>query len=78
VLDAWCARVGRDPEAITRSAGVAPTPGRYAEQVSSYATNAQALYDVGTRLFTIGLSGQRYGDLDKVRELVAWRDDVNR
>jgi probable F420-dependent oxidoreductase len=78
VLDEWCARVGRDPEAITRSAGVAPSPGRYAEQVASYSTNAQAFYDVGTRLFTIGLSGERYGDLDKVRELVAWRDDVNR
>jgi probable F420-dependent oxidoreductase len=77
VLDEWCARVGRDPAAITRSAGVAPTPGRYAEQVASYSTNAQALYDVGTRLFTIGLSGQRYGDLDKVRELVAWRDSIN-
>jgi len=78
VLDEWCARVGRDPATIVRSAGVAPTPGRYAEQVASYSSNAQALYDVGTRLFTVGLSGERYGELDKVRELVAWRDEVNR
>jgi probable F420-dependent oxidoreductase len=78
VLDEWCARVGRDPASITRSAGVASTPGRYAEQVASYSTNAQALYDVGTRLFTVGLSGERYDHLDKVRELVVWRDSVNR
>ncbi len=78
VLDAWCQRVGRDPRAITRSAGVAPTPGRMPEQVESYAQNAQALYDVGTRLFTVGLSGEAYGELDKVRELLAWRDEVNR
>jgi len=77
VLDAWCERVGRDPRAITRSAGVAPTPGRMPEQVESYAQNAQALYDVGTRLFTVGLSGEAYGELDKVRELLAWRDGVN-
>ena len=78
VLDQWCARVGRDPADIIRSAGVAPTPGRMAEQVESYSSNAQSLYDVGTRLFTVGLSGERYDDLDKVRELVVWRDEVNR
>ena len=37
----------------------------------------RALYDVGTRLFTVGLSGERYDDLTKVRELVTWRDTVN-
>jgi len=78
VLDSWCERVGRDPGEITRSAGVAPTPGRMAEEVESYATNAQGLYDVGTRLFTVGLSGESYDELDKVRELLTWRDDVNR
>ena len=65
VLDEWCARVGRDPAEIVRSAGVAPTPGRMAEQVESYSSNAQSLYDVGTRLFTVGLSGERYDDLDQ-------------
>ena len=78
VLDSWCDRVGRDPAEITRSAGVAPTPGRMTEQVESYAANAQSLYDIGTRLFTVGLSRESYDDLDKVRELLAWRDDVNR
>jgi len=77
VLDEWCRRLGRDPASITRSAGVAPTPGRMRERVDSYARNAQELYDVGTRLFTVGLSGDQYDDLGKVRELLAWRDDVN-
>jgi probable F420-dependent oxidoreductase len=77
VLDAWCARMGRDPAEITRSAGVAPTPGRMREDVSSYAANAQSLYDVGTRLFTVGISGDQHDDLGRVRELLAWRDDVN-
>ncbi len=77
VLDEWCAKVGRDPAEITRSAGVAPTPGRMVEEVESYADNAQALYAVGTRLFTVGISGADEHDLDKVRELLAWRDNVN-
>jgi probable F420-dependent oxidoreductase len=78
VLDEWCRRIGRDPATIVRSAGVAPTPGRMKEEVASYAINAQQLYDIGTRLFTVGLSGDDYGHLDKVRELLAWRDEVNR
>ncbi len=73
VLDRWCARVGRDPLAIERSAGVSPTPGRFPEDVADYAAGAQALYDVGTRLFTVGLGGPDY-DLGPVRDLVAWRD----
>jgi probable F420-dependent oxidoreductase len=73
VLDQWCARVGRDPRSIERSAGVAPTPGRIPEDVADYAAGAQALYAVGIRLFTVGLSGPSY-DLGPVRDLVAWRD----
>ena len=73
VLDEWCARVGRDPDEIERSAGASPRPGRYAEGVSDYAANAEALHAVGTRLVTVGLSGPRY-DLGPVRDLVAWRD----
>ncbi len=34
VLDEWCARVGRDPDEIERSAGASPRPGRYAEGVA--------------------------------------------
>ena len=73
VLDEWCAKVGRDPADIERSSGVSPKPGRLAEDVGDYAAGAEALYDVGTRLFTVGLSGPDY-DLGPVRDLVAWRD----
>lgn len=76
VLDEWCDKVGRDPATITRSAGVAPTPGRLPEDVRDYAAGADALYAVGTRLFTTGLSGPNY-DLGPVRDLLAWRDAVN-
>ena len=77
VLDEWCRRIGRDPGEIVRSAGVAPTPGRMPEQVASYTENAQALYAVGTRLFTVGISGEQHDDLGKVSDLLAWRDGVN-
>lgn len=73
VLDEWCAKVGRDPGDIERSAGVSPKPGRLPEDVADYAAGAQALYDVGTRLFTVGLNGPDY-DPGPIRDLVAWRD----
>ncbi|PRY48908.1 putative F420-dependent oxidoreductase [Knoellia remsis] len=75
VLDEWCAKVGRDPSTIERSAGVSPTPGRMAETVSDYAASAQSLYDVGTRLFTTGLDGPS-PDLGPVRDLLGWRDSL--
>jgi probable F420-dependent oxidoreductase len=67
VLDEWCRRAGRDPGEIERSAGV---PGDQVEK------RAPALYDVGTRLFTVGIGGPAY-DLGPIRELVSWRDEVN-
>jgi probable F420-dependent oxidoreductase len=73
VLDEWCRRVGRDPGEIERSAGVSPRPGRFPEDVPDYAAGAEALYAVGTRLFTVGLGGPHY-DLGPLRDLVAWRD----
>ncbi|KGN38727.1 LLM class F420-dependent oxidoreductase [Knoellia subterranea] len=76
VLDEWCERVGRDPASIERSAGVSPRPGRFPEDVRDYAAGAEALYAVGTRLFTTGLHGPS-PDLGPVRDLVAWRDAVN-
>lgn len=72
VLDTWCERLGRDPATIERSAGVSPKPGRLPEEVDDYAAGAEALYAVGTRLFTVGLDGPDY-DLGPVRDLVAWR-----
>lgn len=68
VLDDWCAKVGRDPAEIERSSGVSgkrPVPA------------AEAAYEVGTRLFTVGVGGPDY-DLGTLRDLVAWRDDRNR
>jgi probable F420-dependent oxidoreductase len=76
VLDGWCRRVGRDPAEIERSAGVSAKPGRFPEDVPDYVAGAEALYAVGTRLFTVGLSGPHY-DLAPLRDLVAWRDSRN-
>ena len=76
VLDEWCAKVGRDPASIERSAAVSPLPGRFPEDVADHAAAADALYAVGTRLFTTSLSGPD-PDLGPVRDLIAWRDAVN-
>ncbi len=69
VLDEWCSKVGRDPGEIERSCGV---PGDV-----DVAKRADELYEVGTRLLTISAGGPDY-DLGRTRELVAWRDDVNK
>ena len=66
VLDEWCAKEGREPDDIERSAGVSGTP----------ETTGEALYAVGTRLFTIGLNGPDY-DLGPVAEWLAFRDARN-
>ena len=77
VLDEWCDRVGRDPLAIERSAGVAYTPALLPEDATlDFAGQAQALFEVGTRLFTISLTTPPY-DLGPIREVLAWRDAVN-
>jgi probable F420-dependent oxidoreductase len=76
VLDEWCAKIGRDPAEIERSSGVSPKPGRLPEDVEDYAAGAQELYDVGTRLFTVGLNGPDY-DIGPLRDLVAWRDSLS-
>lgn len=67
VLDDWCARVGRDPREIERSAGVSRR---------DVEGSAEAAYAVGTRLFTLGIGGPDY-DLAPVRDLIAWRDSRN-
>jgi probable F420-dependent oxidoreductase len=69
VLDDWCAKVGRDPGEIERSVEVEPSdlPDK----------TGQALYDVGTRLFTIGMDCPSF-DIGAVRDWVAWRDERNR
>ena len=77
VLDSWCERIGRDPLAIERSAGVAFSPSRVPEvSTIDHGAQAQALFDVGTRLFTLSLTTPPY-DLGPVRDVLAWRDEVN-
>ena len=76
VLDQWCARRGRDPLEIERSAGVAFVPGRNPDQSGDYASNAQQLHDIGTRLFTASVAAAD-PDLARVRDLLQWRDEVN-
>ncbi len=66
VLDEWCAKVGREPEAIERSAGVDQPP----------AVVADDLLAAGVTLFTIGTNGPDY-DLSLVKEWVAFRDAHN-
>ncbi len=68
VLDSWCEKVGRDPAQIERSAAV--------DGSDDVADTAQALYRLGTRLFTISVNGPDY-DPATVRDLLAWRDEVN-
>jgi alkanesulfonate monooxygenase SsuD/methylene tetrahydromethanopterin reductase-like flavin-dependent oxidoreductase (luciferase family) len=66
ILDEWCATEGRDPAEVERSTGVEGGP----------EATGQQLHDLGVRLFTVGLTGPRY-DLGKLRDWLAWRDDVN-
>jgi probable F420-dependent oxidoreductase len=66
VLDEWCATEGRDPAEIERSTGVEGSP----------EATGHKLYDLGVRLFTVGLNGPDY-DLGKLRDWLAFRDDVN-
>jgi hypothetical protein len=67
VLDDWCARSGRNPGEIERSAGL---------RGGDPETDGQAYYDVGTRLITISVSGPDF-DMGRVSDWVQWRDEVN-
>ena len=66
VIDRWCVEEGRDPAEIERSTTVTGMPDR----------SAQALLDVGTRLFVVRASGPTY-DLSLVAPWVAFRDRHN-
>ena len=66
VLSAWCDTVGRDLAKIEISTELrGRTP-----------AEADELYDLGARLFTIGISGPDY-DLAPVTDWLAWRDSKN-
>ena len=66
VLGEWCGKVGRDMSEIEISTELR---GRTVAQ-------AEELYDLGARLFTIGVSGPDY-DLAHAVDWLAWRDSKN-
>lgn len=66
VLGSWCDRVGRDLSDIEIST----------ELRSRSISEADELYELGTRLFTIGISGPDY-DLAPVQDWLDWRDSKN-
>ncbi|WP_350348110.1 LLM class F420-dependent oxidoreductase [Agromyces sp. G08B096] len=68
VLARWGEEVGRDVSQIVVSNELSRGAADY--------EHADALYDAGVRLFTLGLSGPDY-DLDQVRTWLAWRDAKN-
>ena len=63
VLDAWCAKVGRDPKAIERSIGVD------AESLHI----ADAIADAGADEISVGVAGPEF-DFGTVKRWLAWRD----
>ena len=66
VLDAWCAKVGRDPAAIERSLGID----------SARVDLADAIHEAGADEISMGIDGPNY-DLGPVKEWLAWRDEKN-
>ncbi|MFQ5517722.1 MAG: LLM class F420-dependent oxidoreductase [Acidimicrobiia bacterium] len=66
VLDAWCAKLGRNPEAIERSAGAKATEPE----------SGAALMEAGADEITLGFEGPDF-DMAPVAEWLAWRDEVN-
>ncbi|MDH3731350.1 MAG: LLM class flavin-dependent oxidoreductase, partial [Acidimicrobiia bacterium] len=65
VLDEWCAKVGRDPAAIERSAGL---------QDPTRIDKADEFVAAGARHFTLPFEGPDY-DLGPMADWLAWRDD---
>ncbi|MGH8870708.1 MAG: LLM class F420-dependent oxidoreductase [Acidimicrobiia bacterium] len=67
VLDAWCAREGRDPAEIERSCGANPLK---PESGDSYLA-------AGATLITLSFDGRTSYDLRPLEDWVAWRDERN-
>jgi probable F420-dependent oxidoreductase len=67
ILDRHCADVGRDPAAITRSAGVS------GDTEQAFFDEADALFGLGVTLFTVGVNGPDY-DLAEAEALCRWRE----
>ena len=71
ILDEWCARVGRDPAEIERSAQV-----DYEEIIGDPLDLAEQYYALGFTNFTFGLNGPAY-DFTPVEPWLKWRDTKN-
>ena len=63
VLDAWCARIGRDPGDIDRSIGID----------AGAIGLADAIAEAGADEISIGVAGPEF-DFSAVKEWLAWRD----
>jgi probable F420-dependent oxidoreductase len=63
VLDEWCAKVGRDPNKIERSAMIS----------SENVTEAEKYVEAGITHLMIGFGGPEY-NLTPLAELIRWRD----
>ena len=72
VLREWCSKVGRDFDDIEISSGVNVRPGNGDEGRAAFDAN----YELGARLFTVGLTGPDI-DLAPVHTLLEWRDQAN-
>jgi len=70
VLDDWCEQVGRDSTEITRSAHVA-----YGEETTIRDPNP--FFELGCTEFVVASGGPDWS-LDTLRELLAWRDGLDR
>jgi hypothetical protein len=66
VIEKWAEKEGRDTSNLVVSNELARRD----------VETAQALYDAGVRLFTLGISGPHY-DHDIVQHWVNWRDAQN-
>ena len=66
ILDEWCDKEGRDPDAIERSISVKDDP----------AAQGPALHALGVRLFVLSAGGPDY-DFARLDDWVAWRDQMN-
>ncbi|MFB2582247.1 LLM class F420-dependent oxidoreductase [Herbiconiux sp. P15] len=69
VLREWCDKVGRDFSDIEISTGTRGADGKAKEQLDEQLEN-------GVTLFTLGITGPDI-DLQGVKDLVAWRDEVS-
>jgi probable F420-dependent oxidoreductase len=71
ILDAWCAKVGRNPAEIERSTGI-----EYDKIEGDPIELAEQYYELGFTQFTFGFNGPEY-DMTPVKAWLNWRDSKN-